>query len=165
MMMTTTYLTATSISWHNVIETESSTQLRDTRTKWFQELCCWASRWYSDLDGNFGVLVGQFECVAEHFEIFLEGERRPRQFLLVNVDVFVQLRRMINEDQLPIVLQSRRHHQWSNAHKSDKKTRKKCQRGTIFSSFWTAKNDNYYKQIVYPVHQCDFHFDLLFSFS
>ena len=32
----------------------------------------------TDLDGDFGVLVGQFEGVVEDLEVFLQGQSGPR---------------------------------------------------------------------------------------
>jgi len=57
------------------------------------------------LDCDFGVLVREFERIAEHFEVLLEGQGCSRQLLLVHVDVLIQLCRMIHEDQFAIALQ------------------------------------------------------------
>ena len=60
------------------------------------------------LDGDFGVLVRQFEGVVEDLEVVLESQRGGRQFLLLGFDEVVQPTRRVQEHDLLVVLQGER---------------------------------------------------------
>lgn len=61
----------------------------------------------SNLDGHFGVLVGQLESVVKHLQVLLQRERGGGQLLLVRLNVLSQPGGGVDEQQLLAALQSR----------------------------------------------------------
>lgn len=61
----------------------------------------------ADFDGNFGVLVREFESAGEDLEVLVEGQRCSGQFLLLGVDELVEPVRAVDEDDLAVAFERR----------------------------------------------------------